>query len=153
MFLKNPFDRDFFSRFTLAVEVSLNIRCFLCRKNCKNKHIYSLLISLVKRLICFALRLFHITTSNSQQGALLSQSHLKLPFITRKLHWLNNSMWVLFSVIKVKENFTFNLSRSRTTAGAWVVSWIYRKSCQLDIISRINELQSNGPSYFIFSNE
>lgn len=27
------------------------------------------------------------------------------------------------------------------------------KPCQLDIISRINELQSNGPGYFIFSDK
>lgn len=68
----------FFSRFTLTVEVSLNIRCFLWSKNCKNKYMSFLLISLVKHLICFDLRLFHnIATSNVPQGPLVITESFK----------------------------------------------------------------------------
>lgn len=67
-----------FSRLTLTVEVSLNIRCFLCSKNCRNKYMYSLLISLVKHLICFDLRLFYnIATSDVPQGALIIAESFK----------------------------------------------------------------------------
>jgi len=83
---------SFFSNFTL------NVHGFFKHSDAffgvKAAKIYSLVIFFMKHLICL-----HTTTAgNAHKEHWLQQSHLQLISIMGDLYWLQNSIWVSFSI-------------------------------------------------------